>query len=152
YGTGYGAVLTFMTPPMAPTVTTSGGSMLTRTTGVLNGYANPGGDATTGWFRYSTASPGTCNDTFGTRAPAMGGSSLGAGTSTVNFSQAITGLTAATTYYYCSIAANTVGTVFGSIQSFITPAAPTATTTVANNITNTSAYLNGSGNPNRASA
>ena len=35
----------------------------------------------TGWFRYATTNPGTCNDTFGTRAPATGGTSLGAGTS-----------------------------------------------------------------------
>ena len=29
--------------------------------------------ATTGWFRYATTEPGTCNDTFGTRVPATGG-------------------------------------------------------------------------------
>jgi hypothetical protein len=88
---------------MSPTVTTSSVTSLTRTTGVLTGYGNPGGDATTGWFRYSTASPGTCNDSFGTRAPAMGGSALGAGTSNASFSQAITGLAPATTYFYCAI-------------------------------------------------
>ena len=94
YGTGYGAVLSFTTPATAPTVTTSGASSLTRTTGVLTAYANPGGDATTGWFRYSSASPGTCNDTFGTRAPTMGASALGSGTSGVSYQQAISGLTA----------------------------------------------------------
>ena len=35
----------------------------------LIGTANPNGAATLAWFRYSTVSPGTCNDSFGTRAP-----------------------------------------------------------------------------------
>ena len=149
YGTSYGAVQSFKTPATGPSVTTNGASNLTRTTGVLNGYANPGGDATTAWFRYSAASPGTCNDTFGTRAPATGGSSLGSGNGTVSFSQAISGLSPATTYYFCAIAANSMGTSWGSVQTFITPTSPTALTTPASNITNTTATLNGSGNPNR---
>ena len=76
YGNGYGAVQSFTTPAMAPVINTGYASSLTRTTGVLNGSGNPGGAATTGWFRYATASPGTCNDTFGTRTPATGGLSL----------------------------------------------------------------------------
>ena len=150
YGTGFGAVLSFITPAMAPTVNTSYASNLTRTTGLLNGYANPGGDTTTAWFRYSTSSPGTCNDTFGTRAPATGGAALGAGSANVAFSQAITGLTQATTYYYCAIASNSVGLSWGTVLTFITPLAPTAMTTAATSLTNSSATLNGSGNPNRA--
>ena len=43
----------------------------------LNGTANPNGAATTGWFRYATTNPGTCNDSFGTRAPASGGTRAG---------------------------------------------------------------------------
>ena len=152
YGISYGAILSFTTPPTAPTVNTSGASSLTMTTGVLSGYGNPGGDATTGWFRFGTASPGTCNDSFGTRAPATGGSALGSGTSNVSFSQPITGLAPATTYYYCAIASNSSGTVFGTVQSFITPSTPTAVTTGASSLTNTSATLNGQGNPNRAYA
>jgi MYXO-CTERM domain-containing protein len=151
YGMGYGAVLNFTTPAQAPTVSTSYASSLTRTTGVLNGYGNPGGDATTGWFRFSTSSPGTCNDSFGTRAPAMGGSAMGSGTSNTNFSQPITGLTANTTYYFCALAENSMGKVVGSVQTFITPAAPTVVTTAANNISDSSAYLNGTGNPSRSS-
>ena len=149
YGTSYGAVQSFKTPATGPSVSTSGANNLTRTTGVLNGYANPGGDATTAWFRYGTASPGTCNDSFGVRAPATGGSSLGAGNNNVPFSQAISGLSPATTYYYCAIAANSMGTSWGTVQMFVTPTSPTALTTPANNITNTTATLNGSGNPNR---
>ena len=38
------------------------------------------GVAVLGWFRYSTTNPGTCDDTFGTRAPTSGGPYLGTGT------------------------------------------------------------------------
>ena len=70
YGTAFGSVLSFTTLAAAPTVTTGASRNRTGTGATLNGTANPGGDATTGWFRYGTVSPGTCNDTFGTRAPA----------------------------------------------------------------------------------
>ena len=108
YGTGFGAVLSFTTPAMAPTVTTSSATNLTRTAGKLNGYANPGGDPTTGWFRYGTMSPGTCNDSFGSRAPGSGGTALGAGTSNASFSQSVTGLSPGVTYYYCALAENSL--------------------------------------------
>jgi hypothetical protein len=109
----------------APTVTTTAATSVGTTGATLNGSANPNGAATTGWFRYSTTSPGTtCNDTFGTRLPSTGGSSLGSGTAAVAYSQAVTGLTASTTYYFCAIGSNSFGTAFGSVQSFATtPAA-----------------------------
>ncbi|MBN1770298.1 MAG: hypothetical protein JXB32_03465 [Deltaproteobacteria bacterium] len=150
YGTSFGLVLSFTTPTAAPTVTTNTPSPVAGTTATLNGTANPGGAATTGWFRYSTVSPGTCNDSFGTRAPAAGGSALGSGTTAVAFSQAITGLSPATTYYACAIAQNSAGTSFGAVLTFTTPTAPTVTTTAATSVTNTAAYLNGTANPNRA--
>ncbi|MEZ4306767.1 MAG: MYXO-CTERM sorting domain-containing protein [Polyangiaceae bacterium] len=148
YGTAYGAIMSFTTLANAPSVTTNNASLLTSTTAQLNGVANPGGSATTGWFRYATTSPGTCNDSFGTRAPAAGGANVGAGTSNVNYNQGITGLSAATTYYYCAIAQNGVGISLGSVVSFTTPTPPTVTTNAATSLTNASAQLNGSANPN----
>ncbi|MDQ3036072.1 MAG: hypothetical protein M3Y87_26965, partial [Myxococcota bacterium] len=150
YGTSYGAVLSFTTPSALPTVSTSSASLLTGSTAQLNGSSNPGGDATTGWFRYAAVSPGTCNDSFGTRAPTSGGTALGSGTTSTAFSQGITGLSPGTTYYYCALASNSGGTALGSIVSFVTPAAPTVITASATSIAATSATLNGSGNPNRA--
>src|SRR5262245_26508602 len=61
FGTGFGAVMTFTTPAAPPIVSTNSVTLLTGTTATLNGSANPGGDPTTGWFRYATTSPGTCN-------------------------------------------------------------------------------------------
>ncbi|MBK8464723.1 MAG: hypothetical protein IPL32_02745 [Chloracidobacterium sp.] len=151
-GTSFGAVLSFTTLAAAPTVATNGASSLTGTAATLNGSANPNGDATTGWFRYSTVSPGTCNDTFGTRSPAAGGTAVGSGTSSVAYSRGVTGLSAGTTYFFCAIAQNVVGTSFGSIQQFTTPLPPSATTSAATGMTNAVAQLNGSGNPNGSSA
>lgn len=121
---------------ITPTVTTNAASGVSSTTATLNGTANPNGSATTGWFRYSTVSPGTCNDTFGTRAPVAGGDALGSGTSAVAFNEAISGLTANTTYFYCAIAQNAVGVAFGSVLQFTTSANATL---VVDNLTDNGA-------------
>ncbi|MGC4122586.1 MAG: hypothetical protein QM765_50055 [Myxococcales bacterium] len=152
YGTVFGAVLNFTTDATLPTVSTNSASNLTGTGATLSGSANPGGAATTAWFRYATASPGTCNDTFGTRAPASGGSSLGSGNTSASFNQAISGLTAGTTYYYCAIAQNLKGTAFGSVVSFVTPTPPLASTGAATYVTSNGARLNGTGTPNGSSS
>jgi hypothetical protein len=101
-------------------VTTNAATNVAASTATLNGSANPNGDATTGWFRYAPSTPGACNDSFGIRAPFSGGTSLGSGTSAVSYSQAISGLTASKTYYFCAIAENTGGKAFGSVLSFTT--------------------------------
>ena len=141
-------VITY-TPP-APTVTTDAASSVSITTATANGTANPNGVSSTGWFRYSTTNPGTCDDSFGTRAPSTGGTALGSGTSNVAYSQGLTGLTNSTTYYVCAIASSTSGTSVGSVQSFTTQnyPVPTVTTNAVSSTTITTATLNGAGNPN----
>ena len=148
YGFTYGSILSFTTQATLPTVTTNAATLITTTTATLNATANPNGAATTGWFRYATASPGSCNDSFGTRTPAAGGSALGAGVSNVNYSQGIVGLTPGTTYYFCAIVQNSVGTTFGLVLSFATTAPPTVNTLAATPVTATTATLNGTVNPN----
>lgn len=113
--------------PSAPATTTVAADNTTDTGARLNGSANTNGLSGTGWFRYSTTDPVTCNDTFGTRAPASNGSTLDAGTEVRNFNRTISGLTAATTYYFCAIASSSSGTSFGSVMPFLTTgAAPAA--------------------------
>src|SRR5690606_25434931 len=102
----------------------------------------------TGWFRYGTANPGACNDSFGTRAPASGRFALGGGASPVAHAEAIVGLSPGTTHHYRAIASNAAGTGFGAVMSFTTPAAPSVTTELASAITSTGATLNGAANPN----
>src|SRR5206468_1087759 len=111
-GISFGTVMSFLTP-LPPTVTTTAASSTTNTSAYLNGAGTPNGAATTGYFRYSATNPGTCDDVFGTRAPASGGTALGAGYSAVNFQRQITGLLAGTTYYFCAIDTSAEGTGFG---------------------------------------
>ncbi len=145
-------VITY-TPPV-PTLTTNTATAIGLSSATLNGSANPNGTTATGWFRYSTTSPGICSDSFGVRTPVSGGSSLGSGTSSVNYAQGVSGLSVNTTYYYCAIASNLGGTSTGAVQSFTTQnyTAPSVTTNVASAITQTTATLNGSANPNGNSA
>lgn len=150
-GTGFGSLSTFTTP-LPPAATTTAASAISGTTATLNGTGNPNGATTTGWFRYSTINPGVANDTAGIRAPASGGSALGAGSSAVAYSQTITGLVSGTTYYFWSVTSSAEGTGFGTIQSFTTASAPAATTAAASSITSSTATLNGTGDPNLASA
>ncbi|MDP3233571.1 MAG: hypothetical protein Q8N26_12400 [Myxococcales bacterium] len=151
-GTSFGSVQTFTAPATAPIVSTSSATLITGTTATLNGSATPRGAASTGYFRYSTTSPGTCNDSFGTRAPATGGTALGSGNSSIAYGEALTGLLPGTTYYFCAIAQNAVGTGLGNVLSFATPNVPIVFTSAASSITGTSAFLNGSANPQGASA
>ena len=126
-GTAFGAVFSFTTAPLAPVVDTSAATSLTSDTATLNGSADPNDAATTGWFRYATTDPGSCDDTFGTRAPASGGTALGSGSTSVPYSEPVSGLSPETTYYFCAIASNAGGTSFGSVLSFTTAARPADT-------------------------
>ncbi len=150
-GITYGGINTFTTDALAPAVGTNSVTLLTGSTVTLNGSANPRGAAATGHFRYATASPGTCNDFFGTRAPAAGGTSLGNGNSTVAYSVGLTGLTPGTTYFYCAIASNAIGTGVGGVLQFTTPMLPTVTTVAGSSSNGISATLSGQANPNLAS-
>ena len=121
------------------------------TTATLNGTANPNRAATTGWFRYSATNPGTCNDTFGTRAPtSVHGTVLGAGTTSVAYSRAISALLAGRRPTTSARSSTTVGTGFGAVLSFTRcRLPPTVTTNSATTVTGTSATLNGTGQPGR---
>lgn len=112
-------VVTVGSPP-TPIVVTNAATSVTGNSATLNGSANPNGFASTGYFRYSTTNPGTCNDTFGTRSPSTGGTNLGSGTSSVAYSSSVSGLSANTTYYYCAIASNANGIGYGAVSSFAT--------------------------------
>ncbi len=120
------------TPNSLPIVSTSAASNITSTTVALNGKVNSAGTTgTTAWFRGSTINPGTCNDAFGVRVPATGGTSFAAGYLSTAFSQTATALTPNTTYYYCAIAENQFGKSYGSIASFNTSVGTSGTGTSA---------------------
>src|SRR5262249_33978725 len=118
---------------------------------VFNGTANPNGASATGWFRFNTTDPGSCNDSFGTRLPSSGGTSLGLGTAGAQYSLntgSYLTLTRGTTYYHCAIASHTYGTSFGAVVWFTTPPAiPSVSTGSVTSISAGGATLNGSAYP-----
>ncbi|MGQ0506537.1 MAG: hypothetical protein ACT4TC_14585 [Myxococcaceae bacterium] len=123
-GLSAGPLLSFVTPPLPPSVATAAATGVTATAATLNGTANPNEVSSSGWFRYATTNPGTCNDTFGTRAPASGTVALGSGTLQTPYARVLTGLSANTTYYHCALASNVSGTSSGAVLSFATRPLP----------------------------
>lgn len=120
FGASLGNQLSFTTLN-TPAVTTIAVTALSATTVTLNGAVNPRGLSTTAWFRYDTVNPGICNDSYGTRTPPANDSPLGSGMAIQNYSQNLTGLVAATTYYVCAIAQNSDGPGFGNVLTMPTP-------------------------------
>ncbi len=143
-GSPYGAPVAL---PSAPAVVTTTASSLTETTATLTATVNPNGGEVTGCeLEYGTTtsygSSATC-----TRSP-------GSGSSPVSVSAAVSGLSANTTYHFRISATNAGGTSRGSDETFKTTApsatAPAPETKASSSITQTSASLNASVNPDGA--
>lgn len=130
-----------------PVVTLGSASSITSTTATLSGTVNPNGDATTYVFVYGTSSSADCTH----YSSSSTGGSAGSGTSPTPESDSISGLSPKTTYFFRLSASNGTGTTCSSTQgSFTTPDKPTVTLGSASSVTNTSATLSGSVNPNGA--
>lgn len=101
--------------PAAPTVTTQAASSVTATTATANGTITATNLATptTRGFAYGTVS---------TLATVIATTSASGSFSTGAFTGSLTSLSCETTYYVRAYATNSVGTGFGSIQSFTTGA------------------------------
>ena len=100
-----------VTPAMAPTVTTTAISNIDKTTATGGGNVTADGGA-------SVTARGICWST--SQNPTISGSHTTDGTGTGNFTSAMTGLTANTTYYVRAYATNSVGTAYGEEVSFTT--------------------------------
>src|SRR5947209_4307691 len=123
-----------------PVASTGNATAITPTSATINGTINPEGQSTTYYFEYGTTT------SYGTQT-AMAGA--GSGTADVKVSTAIESLTPNTTYHYRVVASNASGTTLGADVSFKTPKppAPVVVTRHATNVTQTSATLNGTVNP-----
>ena len=141
-GTNSGSDHTFKTLPNPPTVETAPASSLTQTSATLTATVNPnGGEVGDCHFEYGTSK------SYGSSVPC---SSLpGSGTSPVAVSAPVSGLSANTTYHFRILASNPGGGSSGADRTFTSsPNAPTVVTKAASAITQTTATLNASVNPN----
>ncbi len=109
------------TAPRAPTVVTNPPTSVGATTATLNGAATPNGRDTRTWFRWSATAPPSCDDTFGTRAPAMGSHYAGINGGAWSFAEPVVALTPGSTYAYCAIALNDAGIAFGALVQLEIP-------------------------------
>jgi hypothetical protein len=128
--------------PAAPTATTTAVSGVGEKAATLNGTVNPNGTETKAYFEYGTTM------SFGSKTAEV---NLGSGTSGVATNAALSGLAAATTYYYRVVASNENPEISqGAILNFRTTGPPTVGTIIAepDKTTGEAATLWGSVNPN----
>ena len=131
-----------------PEVITGSTSEIHRTTAKLEGEVNPGGEAVTSCrFEYATSAFYEAHKAYEASAPCI--PTPGAGTSPVEVSAEVAGLSAQTTYHYRLVAGNAHGPRGGTDSEFTTLVAVENTVTEgATVVTATSATLQGSFEPN----
>src|SRR5256714_530466 len=130
------------TPPTAPTVKTEPASAVSQTTATLNATVNPNGSEVSECkLEYGTTT------SYGSSAPCA--PAPGSGSSAVAVSAAISSLSANTTYHFRIVAKNVGGTSTGADETLKTlPNAPTVKTEPASAVSQTTATLNATVNPN----
>lgn len=133
--------------PEPPEATTGVASSVTSTGATLNGTVDPNGEATDYYFEYGKT------ESYGTKIPVTEDGEAGEGTTPVAVDEVVTGLDPNTTYHFRLVAVNAKGTDNGSDQTFKTAEeakAPEVVTGEADDITEDSATLNGTVDPNLA--
>jgi len=98
-------------PSPYPVVKTTPATSVTTTSATLNGTVNPNGFTTAAAFQYGTTA------SYGTTTAAQG---IGSGSSAVNVSVSIGGLSAHTTYHCTATGTNAAGTGIGADLTFTT--------------------------------
>ena len=141
-GTSRGSDETFRTLPNPPTVATCSAASITQTSARLHCTVNPGGaEVTECKFEFGTT------NSYGSNAACT--PPPGSGTSPVEVSAEVTGLSTNTTYHFRISATNSGGTGTGSDETFTTlPNAPMVVTKAASEVKQTTATLNATVNPN----
>jgi uncharacterized repeat protein (TIGR01451 family) len=150
YGTTQGQILSFVTQNNiggAPVATTQPATNITTNSATLNAIIDPNNNLTYYRFEYGTSPSNLTNFTAS--------STVSGSISNTPVSMNISGLQSNTVYYFRIYAANNFGESRGQILSFTTSGGgggsiPQATTLQATSITQNSAVLNGSVNPNNS--
>ena len=153
-GSALGSVKTFQTNAGGPTSTTRPASSLNNPTNgaTLNGAIDANGSLTTAYFCWGRSSAtvsvsGGDSMTACATTPFAGFTILSTESSTVSQSQAITGLTSGTNYFYQIYAINALGeSSYGAVLSFNLSNPIVVTNPSATSITSTSAAIHGSVN------
>jgi hypothetical protein len=101
---------------LSPSVETVAASSIAEKGATLNGKVNPNGAETKAYFEYGTTT------SYGSKTAEV---NVGSGTTALEHSQAISGLSANTTYHYRIVATNASGSSQGADKTFTTVAAPT---------------------------
>ena len=137
-----GSQVSVTTLPNPPTVVTGAASSVAQTTATLNATVNPnGGAVSTCQFQWGTTTS-YGNTTSCAQAP-------GSGTSAVPVAANLTSLNPNTTYHYRIVATNPGGTSDGTDETFTAlPNPPTVVTGAASSVSQTTATLNATVNPN----
>ncbi|HTW42598.1 MAG TPA: hypothetical protein VMD79_09815 [Solirubrobacteraceae bacterium] len=145
-GTGTGETQTFATLPYAPTVEAGGEAAVQETSATVYASVNPhGGELSECVFQYGVAS--TPSDGYEASVPCS--PAPGAASDAVAVSGSLAGLQPNTSYRYRVLARNGGGLGEDGEQAFTTLAAPPAVSTgTASEVTQTSATLAASVNPN----
>jgi phosphodiesterase/alkaline phosphatase D-like protein len=140
-GARYGNQERFSTLPTSPEARTEGATAVTKTAALLEGSVNPRGSAIKEcFFEYGTSR------SYGKEVAC--GSAPGAGEKYVAVSAPVSGLAEHQAYDFELVVTNESGEALGGNQAFSTfPAAPRDDTTKANEITDDSAILHGTVNP-----
>jgi thermitase len=149
-GTSAGNDQAFVTLPSPPTVTSGAASLVEQTSATLNGTVNPHGTTVTDCHFEYGSSP-----SYGSTVACA--SLAGSGNSAVAESAPLVGLSPLTTYYARVVATNSGGTSDGAATEFTTlpaqeePNPPTVVTGAASALTQNSATLNATVNPDGGS-
>ncbi|HET7511074.1 MAG TPA: fibronectin type III domain-containing protein [Solirubrobacterales bacterium] len=124
-----------------PTTTTTAATSIGEKSATINGTVNPNGSETKAFFEYGTTS------SYGSKTAEV---NLGAGTSAIERSETLSGLSPNTTYHYRLVANNeNPETGTGEDKTFTTIGPPTVTTEAGvSEESGESATLNGVVNPN----
>jgi plastocyanin len=128
--------------PGEPLASTEPATGVTEIGATLHGDVSPEGHETKYFFRY-----GLTTSYESTPTPPQKLTSL---STPEGVSVPLGGLAAGTTYHFQLVAENSLGTVHGADEAFTTtspPGAPTATTGIATSVSETSAMLKGTVNP-----
>jgi hypothetical protein len=146
YQSGNGQIIITYDGPFgsAPTCTTDAATILNYGSARLNGTVNPNGVAATAYFNYGLTT------SYGNSTTSQ---DIGIGTSNVNVTANVSGLSQYNIYNFRIVASNSYATIYGDNLTFqplpgdpLAP--PTCTTDGATNTVATRATLNGTVNPN----